>query len=40
MAAIVFGVALMASSLLFGAPFWFAGCLLLGLGIGFLTSRP
>lgn len=39
MAAIVFGVALMASSLLFGVPFWFAGCLLIGVGLGFFASR-
>lgn len=39
MSSIVLGVALMASSLLFGAPFWFAGCLLLVVGLGFFSSR-
>ena len=39
MSAVVLGVALMASSLLFGVPFWFAGCLVIGVGLGFFSSR-
>lgn len=38
--AIVSGAAVMAVSLLLGAPYWFAGCLLVGIGVGFAsTSR-
>lgn len=39
MPAIVSGIALMAVSFALDSPLWFVGCLLVGAGIGFATSR-
>ncbi len=38
MPAVVAGVAMMAVSFALGSPLWFAGCLMVGLGVGFLSA--